>query len=81
MGRWKNYQCTLLHACSLVGGENALANRLRASRRQVLDWLLGKEPIPAYVYIAAIDLMIGSKIPKIDDVRAYLDGLRDRHGG
>lgn len=48
---------TLRGAAQVVGGVDALAEKLGVSRRQMDRWLSGEETVPAAVFLQAVDLI------------------------
>lgn len=49
---------TLQRAVQMVGGEEALALRLRVTPSHLALWLRGAEPCPTNVFLKAVDLVL-----------------------
>jgi hypothetical protein len=48
---------TLRAAAQVLGGADALAEALGASRLQVERWLSGEDAVPAEIFLRAVDLL------------------------
>lgn len=48
---------TLRGAAQVMGGEEALAEALGVSRRQLERWISGEESVPTEMFLLAVDLL------------------------
>jgi hypothetical protein len=60
MGTRDTYQKVLLRACWIAGDETILAQRLGVSPDAVIAWLLGEAPIPTYIFLSAVDIVLAN---------------------
>ena len=49
---------TLHRACLIVGGAEALAQRLEVSAAHVEGWLRGEEAVPERVFLHAVEIVL-----------------------
>ena len=73
------YQWTLVKACLIVGDEVKLARRLGATLEDVVNWLLGDVPVPANVFLAAVDIALAHDKEQIASNVALIEQIRHRH--
>lgn len=78
MGTRDIYQEGVLRACIAAGDETAFAEQLGVPVGTVVDWLLGEQPIPAAVFIFAVDLMLFRSVEHVKDVRKFLEEVTQR---
>ena len=75
MGNRDTYRDTLTYALAIAGSEQDLAEHLRASVRQVQNWLKGTDPIPDHIFHAALDVVIGSSRQAIHRSRELMQKM------
>ena len=63
---------TLTYALAIAGSERQLAEHLRVSVAQVVNWLRGADPIPDRIFHAALDVVIGSSRQAIHRSRGMI---------
>jgi hypothetical protein len=78
MGTRATYQRTLLTACSIAGDETELSALLGIPIEQVIDWLVGDQPIPPDVFLKAVDMVLAAGRKQIADNRALLEKINRR---
>jgi hypothetical protein len=54
------FQRTLKRALDIVGDERRLARRLRVPFSDLHIWLMGAESPPTWVFLAAVDVVVGA---------------------
>jgi hypothetical protein len=79
MGTREIHQYTLMDACSAAGDEARLANALDIPVDTLVHYLLGDEPVPTYVFVKAVDLLLTRTTRHIADKRVFLEQLRRRY--
>jgi hypothetical protein len=79
MGTREIHQYTLMDACSAAGDEARLANALDIPVDTLVHYLLGDEPVPTYVFVKAVDLLLTRTSRHIADKRVFLEQLRRRY--
>jgi hypothetical protein len=67
-----------MDARNIARGELALAKRLRKPERQVVNWLMGIEPIPMPVFLQALDMVIRSQKRYVQNTERFLRRVRRR---
>ena len=72
------YRKILIEARNVAGNESALAMRLRKSEREVVNWLLGNEPIPVAVFVQALDIVIKNQKRHVQNTARFLRRMRRR---
>ena len=80
MGYRETYQRVLVRACMIAGDETLLAKSLGVPVPAVVDWLLGDAPVPAEVFLRAVDIVSAANRKLVQDNRALLYQIRIRHG-
>jgi hypothetical protein len=58
MEQRETYRNTLRYALAIAGSEQALAFRLRVPIAVLKVWLHGIEPVPAPVFLDAVDIIV-----------------------
>ena len=53
----ETYRSTLTYAMAIVGGGDALAERLRVPVEKLMRWLHGAEPVPGEIFLRAVDVV------------------------
>lgn len=56
----ETYRNILIYAMSIAGNERLLAERLGVSPQQVLNWTNGIEPVPAAIFLKAVDTVVAA---------------------
>jgi len=79
MGTRDTYQKTLVQACIVAGDETALAAMLAVPVMCVVDWLLGDKQVPIDMFLRAVDVVLASNKQHIEDTRALIAHIRERH--
>ena len=82
----ETYHWALVRACLAVGDEVALAKQLHVPLPSLVGWLLGDAPVPAQVFLCAVDLLIAANRQTLVHNQEFLersekllDELRKRH--
>jgi hypothetical protein len=60
------YAATLQRAAEVLGGEQELALRLKATPSHVALWLRGEEQPPTHIFLKVVDLLSSYDLPKTD---------------
>ena len=71
------YQKVLLRACWIAGDETTLGHRLGVSPETVTTWLLGEAPIPTYVFLKAVDIVLAGSQNDTKRNRDFLRRVRE----
>ena len=71
------YQKVLLRACWIAGDETVLGHRLGVSPDTVTTWLLGEAPIPTYVFLKAVDIVLAGSQNDTKRNRDFLKRVRE----
>jgi len=79
MGHRDTYQKTLVQALIVAGDETALAAKLGVPVMSVVDWLLGDKQVPIDMFLRAVDVVLASNKQHIEDTRALIAHIRERH--
>ena len=64
----------------VAGDETLLAKQLGVPVIAVVDWLLGEIPVPAEVFLRAVDIVSAANRKQVKENRALLEQIRFRHG-
>jgi hypothetical protein len=67
---------TLKRAAAIVGGEEALALRLRATPSHLALWLAGAEPPPLHIFLRAVDLVTEHAFPMAQSAEKTSEPLK-----
>ena len=81
MSMRETYQRTLTRALLIAGDEVALASRLQVPVHSLINWLLGDAPVPAPVFLRAVDVLGEANRPLVANDEEILAALRKRHRG
>ncbi|HUQ25685.1 MAG TPA: hypothetical protein VM140_08450 [Burkholderiales bacterium] len=72
------YRSAMTYAAQIAGSEEDLAKLLKASLKQVNDWLAGLEPITDEVFLRAIDVVVKASDDAIRAARSRIDRRKDK---
>jgi hypothetical protein len=63
-----------------MGDEAGLAKKLGVSVHTVADWLLGDKPLPADMFLLAVDIVLTNSRERVRISRSLLDEIKSRRG-
>ncbi|HUQ26028.1 MAG TPA: YdaS family helix-turn-helix protein [Burkholderiales bacterium] len=78
MSHSETYRNTLTYALAIAGSERMLAARLGVKMPQIVNWLMGVEPIPTAVFLKVVDVVLNATAEEIKVSRERLNKLRSR---
>jgi hypothetical protein len=73
------YQRTLIEACNIAGDESVLAVYLHQPPQQVVEWLVGNDPVPVEVFLQAADMVTATPHCHLENAELFLKRIRRRH--
>ena len=76
MTHGETYRNTLTYALAIAGNERALAERLGVNVQEILNWMMGIEPVPTKVFLKAVDVVLAATA---EDIRRSREVLIQLH--
>lgn len=66
-----------MRACMVAGDKTLLAQQLGVPLPAVSDWLSGESPVPAEVFLRAVDIVLAANRKQNEENRALLERIND----